>query len=323
MKKELIFAIIGGSILGILIGFGIYRVNSIVTKNNKAKIVDNKKLSSPKNFTIALSKLNDNDVILTNPLELSGLTKGGTNLIISTEDKDYLVNVPKEGIFSKEIELTGGINQINLWAVDANGQDTTLSTTLIYSTEFAKLILDTTNKEEVASDSVRQKIQEVTKNPKAYVGVVTDISSTTIQLKNAQGAIEQIAYDADVVVVKDGKSPKIQKSTDIAIGDYLLAMGLVNGNKVLTAKRIIITSPPTKQDLKFNLVNVENNTKSIVTGIDQKTKEGIKIFLDANTDILEGGKQTKFSSVKANSKIISIGTVNTDGVKARTIYIIQ
>ena len=68
-----------------------------------------------------------------------------------------------------------------------------------------------------SSDSIRQKvqekIQEALKNPKAYIGTITDKTDTGLQIKATSGDIQQISLDPTnasfVKVDKASKSIKL------------------------------------------------------------------------------------------------------------------
>ena len=60
----------------------------------------------------------------------------------------------------------------------------------LYKTKFPKLV---------------KKVNEALNKPKAYLGVVTDIADSTIQVKTAGGEIRQVSTNKDNVVVVNAK----------------------------------------------------------------------------------------------------------------------
>lgn len=125
---------------------------------------------------------------------------------------------------------------------------------------------------ESISEKVKEKIQELKSLPRiaAYTGEVQDKTDKTITLKSLTG-LKQVSLDIDVTTIrqKDNTRQKI-KPEDIAIGDYLIAMGTIDGTsaKILTTKRLVIVDKPktsTKTAINGNLVEINSNNLKLET----------------------------------------------------------
>jgi len=102
-----------------------------------------------------------------------------------------------------------------------------------------------TSSGQAIKDRVLEKIEDVKNSPKAYVGTITDKSQNTLQLKTAKGEIKLISVDLETTTfVKVGTKTAGAKFDDVAIGDFIVAMGFKNGNDILNAKRVLITAAP-------------------------------------------------------------------------------
>jgi hypothetical protein len=325
MRKEILFAIIGGSIFGLVIAFGIWRVNSALSPRNQAA-TDTQEEPKKDNAIISVAEPSENDVLGASPTSISGLTRPASLVVISGEDHDYLVVADNKGAFSEDISLVGGINQLVATAFDKDGTSGEQKLTVIYSTEFAKPTQAPTEVAE-STDSIRQKVQEKVEDalnsPTAYLGTVTDISEGSIQLKSASGEINQVSSSDTPTVVKDGKSPKTVKLTDIAIGDFIVAMGYRNGNHVLTAKRILITTPPDPTGRKAVYGNVASVTK---TGLTLETKQGDITITVGTTTIIYQVKGEAFTKIKLASleegNLVAAAFEASDKNNARTVFLI-
>jgi hypothetical protein len=329
MRKEILFAIIAGGIFGLVIAFGVWRINSSLSSKNENKTVDSNTQQPPSE--IAIAQPSENDVITSSPTEINGVTKSSALVAISAEEKDYLVLADNKGAFSQEVALVGGVNQLVLTSFGTDNAMSQQILNLIYSTEFAKLVgtpTPTPSKDESSTDSIRlrvqEKVNEALNSPTAYTGTITDIAESTIQLKAKTGEIQQVSTREEPSVIKDGKAPKEVKLTDIAIGDFIVAMGFTNGNHVLYARRILITSPTPKTERKAirGLVS-EATTKSItlaLTGgvnIEVTPISGALVYkLDQDTLA-----KIKFSSVSSNDEVIALGEQSDDTFKARTVFV--
>ena len=65
-----------------------------------------------------------------------------------------------------------------------------------------------------------------------------------------------------------GTNNKVVKLTDIAIGDFIVAMGYVNQNSVLSAQRILVTDPTTEPKIDISMEKVNTVSKKTLSVID-------------------------------------------------------
>lgn len=275
MKKEVLFAIVAGALLGVVIAFGVYRANIALVPS---KGDDQKATPAPKEVAgLSIIKPETLRVLTESATVVSGITSPNSNVAIVTDDNEYIVASDNKGQFEDEIELSGGLNEIKVFSFDTSGTQKEGSVLVVFSTEFAKYLTDETTKTgtssaetQSASDSVRQKVAEkiekIEKSPTAYIGVVTDITDTNIQIKDSLGEIEQIAIEKDTTdFIKTIGATKKVEFKDLAIGDYIIAMGLKNGNKVLDGKRILVTTPFKSSARTVKLGTTTKDKTNVVT----------------------------------------------------------
>src|SRR3989344_2310985 len=143
----------------------------------------------------------------------------------------------------------------------------TIATLIIFATQPIVAQESSTKEAQDIRAKVEQKIEEALKNPKAYIGSITDKTKDTLQIKNSGGEIQLVSVDVDATnFVQINKTTKKIKFDDIAIGDFIIAMGYRNGNEVLEAKRILSTlpiEPPKRKIVMGNIINIEK--KEIAT----------------------------------------------------------
>ena len=160
---------------------------------------------------------------------------------------------------------------------------------------------------------VEQKLNEVKKNPKAYVGAVTDKTEDTIQIKNDFGEILLVSIDtSSVAFVKTINKIQNSKYDDLAIGDFIIAMGFKNGNGVLEGKRILIIPPNDPVARKVVMGRVVGNEKKIITmespGIGQTSVSFPKKW-----------KGPELTEIEVGENLIAVGSEVEDKFQARTI----
>ena len=81
MRKEIIYAIIAGGLLGVVIAFGIWRANLAL---KVSKTTQDQATPAPSaEFGISLVKPENNQVLTTSTTTLSGATKPGVTVVSS------------------------------------------------------------------------------------------------------------------------------------------------------------------------------------------------------------------------------------------------
>ena len=133
------------------------------------------------------------------------------------------------------------------------------------------------NSEESVREKVKEKIQEVLKKPKAYLGTITDKTEDTLQIKNLKGEIQFVSVNTDeITLISSGNNPKEINYDEVGLGDFIIAMGFQktdntnqnNGTSVLDAKRILVTEEvkPTNRSISFGrVIEIEKKTLTLDT----------------------------------------------------------
>ena len=120
MRKEAWLAIAAGLTIGLIVAYGVARINSSF-QHNFPQTVSGSPAPSPQsaeNLQIALAKPETDAVVTTNPVIISGLTSPQTWVVILTQDKDYFLTSSANGEFASQITLAGGVNQIEAFGVN-------------------------------------------------------------------------------------------------------------------------------------------------------------------------------------------------------------
>lgn len=277
MRKEILFAILAGVLFGLVIAFGIWRLNSSLNSKGPSQTQDTTQQTNDNTgeLTISVAKPEDMQVFTNSSTTVSGITSPNAWVVLSGESNDWVFQADSDGGFSQDISLTGGVNQVVITAFDENRNSTKTNLTLVYSSEFPTQ--ENTTDTSTATDSVREKVQEKVKAasniPYAYIGTVTDISETTIQIKDERGDIQQIQTATDTSYVNTtGSSTKTISFKDVAIGDFIAAMGYVNQSNVLDSKRLLVINGLTQPNTIAYFGDISNIDKKTIT-LQVKDKE--------------------------------------------------
>jgi hypothetical protein len=274
----------------------------------------------------------DDSVVTSSPVTVSGITKPLTWVVVSAESGDYILQSDEGGIFSQTTDLTPGINQIRVTAFDPSGSQSLQKVLVVYSSSFQPKTVTTSTPNSAATgdaairENVAQKVAAAMSQPKVYLGVVTDITSTTIQIKNTVSQIQQISVGSDGITVVNtkGTNNKAVKLTDVAIGDFIVAMGYVNGNQVLEAQRILITDPLIDSTLSVAMSKVTKTSAKTLTVSDVKNGQSGTLTPVKTTSLksVTGGKTStmKITAVNADDTVISVTDTSGTPTLLRSVF---
>lgn len=304
MRKEVIFAITAGVAIGLIIAFGAWKTTQVIKSKSTIKPNQVRTTEPKKNISLTLDNLVDYEVLTKSPFTLTGFSLPLTDILISTSESDFYTKTDQDGTFSVEVELSAGLSEIII---------NEKKFLIIYSSEFQKY-LETDVEEQTSTDEAKtireQLVEKLTnKNAKgtAYIGTITDISSGTIQIKGKNGEILQSSISDDTTYINILKKNAEIKLTDLAIGDYIVAMGFTGSNRVMDTKRILITSPLVDQKIEVQKITIEKLTKTTINDITLPKK-----WAGPNIKELEVGQN-----------IIVVGTKDEDKFDLRTIFVVE
>lgn len=330
MRKELIWVGIIGITFGLIIGFGSWRVKSTIKPKGSSQPTPTPQAIVGQ-YKISLDKPEEGDVLTDTPATVSGITKPLTFLTFSGEKGDYIMQSDENGFFSQDVELIAGINQIKVTLFDTKGSEVSQKVIVVYSSSF-KQIGSASPTPSSASGSaeidkkVAQKVAQAKSKPKAYFGTVTDIADSTIQIKTTDSQIEQVAIGEPGIVVVNtkGTNNKVLKLTDIAIGDFIVAMGYINGNQVLHAQRILVTDAIIEPKISISMAKVTDVSKKSLNVISIKDSQKIIVTPDKDTNIISFlDKKTKdilLSDIIDDDLVIIVTDNSGNAPSVRSIF---
>lgn len=136
MRKEVLYAVIFGIILGGIILYGIRLANNSVNllpAPDDTASVSAGTTTEPPSQPFQITTPQNHAVFTEKTLTLSGRGEPGTNLAIVTELDDLLIEVTPEGSFSAQINLVGGENTLTITALLSDRTTTTQTITIIQS----------------------------------------------------------------------------------------------------------------------------------------------------------------------------------------------
>jgi hypothetical protein len=337
MRKEVLFTIIAGAILGIVIAFGIWRTNASLSINEE-EVEENPSQEQEITPTptlehrLTLAKPNNLQVFNSSQTAISGITRPDTWVVLSAEEEDRLFITGNNGEFNQEIDLIGGINQIVIFSFIDNSETAKEDLTLVYSTKFPSnqpSETDATDEAEILKEKVEEKIEKAANVSQAYIGTITDIVESSIQIKSSDDEIKQISINQEEAsLVKVNKTTKNIEFSDVAIGDFIIAMGyLKENNGVLEAKRIVVSDPfDFKDKLAIKGTIKEINKENLL--IETFNNIEISVDMDSKVDLtIQKGDEVKdirFNQFNVRDSVIVVGISTSDtSMEARRVHVTE
>ncbi len=136
MRKEVIIAIIIGFGLVLDITFGIWTANRALqeTPTEEPAPTPVVEVSPTPAFSLTINEPENNSISSEEKIILSGSNAAGAIIVILYEEGEKILEVDEEGNFETEITLVGGANEIKVSAYDSEGNETSQTLTVVYST---------------------------------------------------------------------------------------------------------------------------------------------------------------------------------------------
>jgi hypothetical protein len=137
MRKEVLFAVIFGIILGAIILYGIQLANNSLSKINTNNSGTQTGTGSPTpSVSIVKDSLQiispqDHAVITESTTTLRGTAKPASTVAVITESDDLIIETSPEGTFSAQINLIGGENTITATVLNPDKTTQYISITVI------------------------------------------------------------------------------------------------------------------------------------------------------------------------------------------------
>lgn len=169
---------------------------------------------------------------------------------------------------------------------------------------------------EVIQEKVKAKLQEINKSndtdPKrGYLGTITKIDDQKISL-DAKNKKHSVIFNVETSFLNT-KSSKI-KYTDLKVGQEILAIGLLDNQSNFSAKRIIVTTPKSTQNIKTTIygqvvdVSTMYSLIAMIPVSNKNTQYQIKTDTKNIQILSKTGEKMTLKYITKGKKIIVIST---------------
>lgn len=164
---------------------------------------------------------------------------------------------------------------------------------------------------EELKEKVQERIQQL-KKPKGFAGKIIKINQNSFTLETKRKTIEVLTDENTKFVNSQRKEITF---SDLKIGNFVIAMGYLNEEENLQAKRIVVINPPKALFRKAVFGKVEDISieEKIITLKNEKNNTIYTIEANNNTKITKkidkNVKKISFSEIEIGDRIIAVGTI--------------
>lgn len=136
MRKEIVFAIILGLILGGVIIYGINLANKSANQieNTDINLITSPTTTPTPSPTLKIISPANHQVLFENTITITGKTEPSAYISLIWEEDETIIQANQQGNFSQEIDLIGGDNQITISAANDQGYQEEIIFNLVYTT---------------------------------------------------------------------------------------------------------------------------------------------------------------------------------------------
>lgn len=137
MKKEALFAIIIGILLGLAATYGIYTLRAKLLPRTDSVALNASPLpsASPEQVNKLLITAPENEMVLSETkTTISGTAESQELIVIYVNNREYFTQADEIGAFAAEVTLDSGSNIMTVTAIAADGQQRSEELAVIVST---------------------------------------------------------------------------------------------------------------------------------------------------------------------------------------------
>ena len=181
-------------------------------------------------------------------------------------------------------------------------------------------------------EKVQQKLEEIKKKGfvRAYVGKITDITDQTLTLDTGRGQRKVLVNEETKII---GTSRQALKFENLKVGDLLIAMGIIDQEEVLTAKRIVLipkpkVTPPIRRAVFGRVTKIDSQGKIVTLTRSAKKESSFQVKADEKTRITkkidDKTQKISFSQIALNDRLVAVGLWDEEKevLTAKIIHII-
>ncbi len=175
---------------------------------------------------------------------------------------------------------------------------------------------------DTVKEKVKEQIDEIKKdNKKGFAGTVDKIADQTLTIQTKDGPVVITTNKETEIINEEKQTIGLE---DIKLEDYLIAMGYLNQEAVLAAKRLVLTPKPDQDNREVAagiVTDISENGQLVTLKNDNKIKT-YTILINSKTEINQKKdgqiEKSQFKNIVKGDFLIAIGTPEEENGKIIT-----
>ncbi|MBU2052258.1 hypothetical protein KKH13_03600 [Patescibacteria group bacterium] len=353
MKKEVLIAIIAGLVLGLIITLGIYTANRSLSAQRTKKQLQNQPTptaipAEANAKSLNLTSHENYDLVDASDQTLNGVAWPNAVIGLISETESQFVKADEEGIFSLELQLVKGFNEITLIATDETEASQTLNLILTYSTSKIEPLTyalpgliksahaaEASPAGETVTEKIKERLQDTVNEglvsikeqltskstaprKKAFMGKVTNLDESSLNLSYKEQDFAVNLHENTIYI--KGTNTAIDRE-DLQVDDFVITMGFYDPKtEDFTAARVSLINEPepaiSRQLIKGKITEVDGQKVSF---------NSKSLTLTKNTDLkVNGLDEPATEDLALGDNLFAIVTLDSNGDidKVDAVYIL-
>lgn len=180
-------------------------------------------------------------------------------------------------------------------------------------------------------DNLRERVEErlaqLSQKPRAFVGKIAQITDGSLMLTTRTGT-KQVKVTEDAIIIQVGaKGQKTVKPSDLALENFVIAMGVLEDKDTLSASRILM-STENPLEPRRPVYGVVQETGSGTLVVKHPKKDETWTIKFSSSTRVSAKVDTKIEKVNANTievgdRIIAVGSLVSGSVNTITAKLIH
>jgi len=190
--------------------------------------------------------------------------------------------------------------------------------------------------DDTIKESIKNRLEKVAGNEdttlgttassqkQGWLGQITAITETAITIKTKLETKQIEISDDSTILDEDRRSIKAE---NLEVSSYIIAMGYLNNQAVLNAKRIVVTPAPSPQELKsfFTTISAIDEDQITIT-LDHDSSQTFTLQTDKDTTITQtvDSQQTEIAQddLQVNDQLVVIALESSSSLEATHIHLV-
>lgn len=154
-------------------------------------------------------------------------------------------------------------------------------------------------------EQVQGTVDSLGLKKRGFIGEVQRVTEKTITVKNKKGS-QILTIESKVALVKDNKKISID---DVAVGDWVIAMGYINAEEEFELRRVVVSSTNLRPRTYDTIIgSLESTTRSQVTILPRQGNQPAVYTINKNTKFQDNqGKDITREKVQTETQHLMIG----------------